>query len=110
MALSTFEPYSAALTVKQRAEIARFTRTIQRTHVVHCVVHSSSPVLVSRIMMRRAKAACEEVRRLVRGVQATAVVRDLPTPREAREMGVNAESLTRQVILRFGGVAERPIR
>lgn len=109
MALSTFIPYSAALTVKQRAEIARFARTIQRTHTVHCVVHSASPVFVSRIMMRRAKAACEEVRRLVRGVQATAVVRDLPSPKEAREMGIDPESLARQVILRFGGVAERPI-
>jgi hypothetical protein len=109
MALSTFVPYSAALSVKQRAEIAKFARTIQRTHIVHCVVHSASPVFVSRIMMRRAKAACEEVRRLVRGVQATAVVRDLPSPRVARRMGVEAESLARYVILRFGGVAERPI-
>ena len=109
MALSAFAPYSAALTVKQRAEIARFTRLIQRTHVVECVVHSSSAVFVSRIMMRRAKATCEEVRRLVRGVQATVVVRDLPSAREAREMGADSESLTRQVILRFGGVAERPI-
>lgn len=109
MALSTFAPYSAALSVKQRAEIARFARLVQRTHMVQCVVHSASPVFVSRIMMRRAKAACDEVRRLVRGVQATPLVQDLPTPREAREMGVDLESLARQVILRFVGVADRPI-
>ena len=105
--LSSFVPYSAALTAKQKVEIARFARAIQRTHVVHCVVHSNSPVFVSRIMVRRAKAACEEVRRLVRGVQATAVVSNLPTSREARQLGFNVESLARQVILRLGGVAER---
>lgn len=105
--LSSFVPYSAALTTKQKAEIAKFARAIQRTHVVHCVVHSNSPVFVSRIMVRRAKAVCEEVRRLVRGVQATAVVSNLPTPRQARQLGLNEESLARQVILRLGGVAER---
>ncbi|MEN9300867.1 MAG: hypothetical protein RLZZ254_648, partial [Actinomycetota bacterium] len=105
--LSSFVPYSAALTTKQKAEIARFARAIPRTHVVHCVVHSNSPVFVSRIMVRRAKTACAEVRRLVRGVQATAVVSNLPTPRQARQLGLNEESLARQVILRLGGVAER---
>jgi hypothetical protein len=105
--LSTFAPYSAELSRKHRAEIARFVRRLSRGDTVRCVVHSPTPALVSRIMLRRAAAICLEVRRVAKGVLAITAVEPLPTLRQASKWGITTASLTRQVVLHKGSVGER---
>ena len=105
--LSTFAPYSAELSTKHRAEIARFVRTLSRGDTVRCVVHSPSATLVSRIMLRRAVAICAEVRRMAKGVLAITAVEPMPTPRQASKWGITSTALTRQVVLQKGSVGDR---
>jgi alpha-tubulin suppressor-like RCC1 family protein len=105
--ISTFAPYSTQITSKHRVEIARFVRSVSRGDTVRCVVHSPSPTLVSRIMLRRAAAICAEVRRLAKGVRAITAVEPLPTLRQASKWGMSTASLARQVVLQKGSVGDR---
>lgn len=105
--LPAFGPYGAQLSTRQRQEIARFARDLERGDVVRCVVYSPSPTLVSRILLRRAEAACAEIRRVARGVRASPAVEPMPTRRQMRKWGVSADSLARRVMMQKDGVGER---